>query len=450
VIIYSKWALRKDPSGYLLTSSILPILPAFAAKHGEAAKPYTYQNQADMINRRPDLKHLIKNFFRNNFPGFFQTLKKWKKKFKKKPGYHTAFKPYEVRALHPRQPERKRVLHFIANFWTGGSARLVIDLVEHLGHLYEQEVITKDVPKVAGYTGVPITLCFEKEGIEGILKELQRFRPHFLHVHYLGHQRDRWGEEDWRWYKLVFAAAEEYGCKIVENINIPTDPFTSKMVSHYVYVSDYVLEKHASPGQNNLVVYPGSDFKYFKKQNLDRLPGNCIGMVYRLERDKINEASIEVFINVVKRRKGTKALIIGGGSLLNHYKKAVADAGLTRYFEFTGYVSYQELPRYYRKMGVFVAPVHKESFGQVTPFAMHMGIPVAAYKVGALPEIIADERMLAPAGDVGALADVIINLLDDPEQRRQIGKANHKRAADLFSVESMIAAYENIYAEISP
>ena len=39
-------------------------------------------------------------------------------------------------------------------------------------------------------------------------------------------------------------------------------------------------------------------------------------------------------------------------------------------------------------MAAFVAPVHSESFGHVSVFAMGMELPVAGYNVGALEEIL--------------------------------------------------------------
>jgi glycosyltransferase involved in cell wall biosynthesis len=257
-----------------------------------------------------------------------------------------------------------------------------------------------------------------------------------------------WGKEDMRWYRTFFEAAEKYGCPVIENINIPTEPFISTSVKSYVYVSHFVKEKFSIANHPNEVIFPGSDFRHFNREELSSVADNCIGMVYRLERDKINERSIDVFIEVVKRRKGTKALIVGGGVLLEHYKKAVHDAGLSHFFTFTGYVSYMALPEQYKKMSVFVAPVHRESFGQVTPFAMSMSLPVAGYHVGALPEIIADDALLASPGDHQGLADIIIDLLNSRDKRKQIGARNYKRAHALFSVENMIQSYHQLYHKV--
>jgi glycosyltransferase involved in cell wall biosynthesis len=349
--------------------------------------------------------------------------------------------------LYVPERDRKKVLHVIGNFWTGGSARIVVDIFEHMGHYYEQEILTRDVPPAPAYFGIPISLCTEMESIEPILLHLQRFKPNLIHVHFLGHHRDTWGEADWQWYHNVFNAAKMYNCPIVENINIPTEPYVSSIVKAYVYVSDYVKTQFSDPACRNLIIYPGSDFTHFSRQNTLH-PEDCIGMVYRLERDKINEASIQVFIDVVKNRKGTKALIVGGGSLIQDYRNAVEAGGVTDSFTFTDYVAYEDLPGYYKKMSVFVAPVHRESFGQVTPFAMSMGLPVAGYRVGALPEIIKDDSLLAPAGDIKELSKIVIELLDNKERRHQIGRRNNRRAKELFSVEAMIESYKDIYGDL--
>ncbi|MGG2018651.1 glycosyltransferase, partial [Pseudomonas sp. S8] len=122
-------------------------------------------------------------------------------------------------------------------------------------------------------------------------------------------------------------------------------------------------------------------------------------MVYRLETDKLNADSITPFIKAVQKRPQTRVLIVGGGSLMETFKEAVNSAGVSDNFEFTGYVAYSQLPDLYRRMKLFVAPVWKESFGQVSPFAMRMHVPVVGYDIGAIGEIVDDSSLLAPYGD---------------------------------------------------
>src|SRR5206468_992888 len=130
------------------------------------------------------------------------------------------------------------------------------------------------------------------------------------------------------------------------------------------------------------------------------------------------------------------------------YRIAVRRAGLADRVTFTGYVPYHQLPALYERMSVFVAPVWKESFGQVVPFAMNMGVPVVGYAVGALPELIDDPSLLARVGDAQRLASIIMRLLDDPAARERIAERNRRQAQERFSVASMIDAYAKIYREV--
>jgi glycosyltransferase involved in cell wall biosynthesis len=354
------------------------------------------------------------------------------------------FKPYEARILYPTQTTRPRITHFIGNFNTGGSSRLVVDLIEHLGHRYDQEIVTRSLPDPPHYV-VPAIRTHSREysrqpSVWTLLAHLQKLRPELIHVHY-------WGELDWDWYNVVFEAASSYGCDIIENVNTPTDPFFSDAVSCYVYVSDHVRRHFGFAGTRELTIYPGTDVRLFSRREKASIPDDCVGMVYRLESDKLDETAIDVFIKVTQRRRGTRALVVGGGPLLTAYKDAVRRAGLGDVFTFTGPVSYEQLPSFYEQMSLFVAPVYRESFGQVSVFAMGMGIPVVGYRVGALPEILGDNGLLAPPQEVDELAELVIELLNDRGKRVEIGVRNRNRAEQFFSIESMIDAYSKLYEE---
>ena len=335
--------------------------------------------------------------------------------------------------------KRPRVVHVIGNFLTGGSSRLVVDLFEHLGHRYEQEVVTQYNPYPPNYTGIPIHE-FKTRQMHEFIVYLSRFQPELVHIHY-------WGDKPW--YAAMINACSEFGCKVIENINTPVAPYIDVCVSRYVYVSNYVKYTFGKKMVGkNLTIYPGSNFQMFVRDASQSTPDDCIGMVYRLEADKLNKKSIDVFIKVVQKRSQTRAIIVGGGSFLEPYKDTVKAHRVENAFNFTGFVSYEKLPEFYAQMSLFVAPVWKESFGQVSPFAMSMGIPVVGYNVGALAEILGDNSLLVPHGDSDALAEIIVRLLDDKERRVQIGQQNRVRAHGLFSVENMIRSYAKLYQEL--
>lgn len=351
-------------------------------------------------------------------------------------------KSYVLKQTQSLIEQRPRVVHVIANFCTGGSSRLVVDLVEGTGRYYEHSVVTSYIPSPPAYVGISIVECRIHDNGQPFVEYFARVKPALIHIHY-------WGDCDESWYAEAFRAAEQLGIQVVENINTPVSPYLSPAVARYIYVSDYVRKIFGKDESNHITIYPGSDFSHFSRIGTEPQAENCVGMVYRLERDKLNEASILPFIRAVQKRPDTKVLIVGGGSLLEEYKSAVTNMGVMRNFEFTDYVSYTKLPEYYRRMAVFVAPVWKESFGQVSSFAMNMEVPVCGYDVGAIGEILNNPDLLAPAADAESLADVIVRLLDSPDERRAIGECQRLRAQAHFSVQAMVDAYGEIYQQMT-
>ena len=356
-----------------------------------------------------------------------------------------AHKPYAIALKEPVVAQRKRVMHAIASFAVGGSQQLIVDIIEGSSDLFEHRVVLYNDYEWKYYTGVPITEMAYMRHAEDALAYMRDFQPDIVHVHYWGNRIN--GYEHWRWYHQIFEASFAYGAITIENCNNPLVPYLHEKIDRYVYVSKYARNYFGISSPRNEVIYPGSNFAVFTRPE-EELPQDCIGMVYRLDRDKLNAESIDVFIKVIQRRPQTRALIVGKGYYDELYRQKVAEAGLTDKIEFAGVIPYKELPTYYRRMSLFVAPVHKESFGQVTPFAMNMRIPVAAYEVGALREILVSDDVFAPAGDSDALADIIVRLLDQPKRLRELGQFNRERAQQLFSLEAMVEAYGTTYKKL--
>jgi len=344
--------------------------------------------------------------------------------------------PYVVKIKKPIDAERKKVLHIIENFYTGGSSRLIIDLVENLGHIYDQKVFTFAHRERAEFLGIDIT-TIDVDIPSFVLKQINDFKPDIIHVHI-------WRGE---WYNKVFDILEHVKeCAVIQNINTPLEPIVRDFISKYIFVSNYVLNSFYKQDDKAIVIHPGSNFDIFTREMSENyLPCDTIGMVYRLDDDKLSTESMDVFIRAVEKRPETKAIIVGGGMYYEEYKRKVEKAGLTESITFTGYVHYEALPDLYKKFTLFVAPVWQESFGQVAPFAMNMGIPVVGYNIGALEEIINDKSLLAKSADVEQLSDIIVHLLDNYEKCVSVGRYNYERASKSFAVEKMIADYEEVY-----
>ena len=335
------------------------------------------------------------------------------------------------------------VIHFNGNFAVGGSTQLIVDLIELSSDAYRHEIVVPHRPDPIAYRPVDLR-AIEVDRMEEVRALLIERRPSLVHIHYWSRAENRF-DATGVWYATVLAICDELDLPVIQNINVPTQPMRGSSVLTNVYVSNFVMDDYGDPAVPAAMIHPGSDFTHFARGEIVDAP-DTIGMVYRLDGDKLNERSIEPFILVAKRRPSTKAIIVGEGVFSGLFRRRVAEEGLTDRIEFAGLVSYADLPALYRRMGVFVAPVHNESFGQVTPFAMSMGLPVVGYEVGALSEILGDSKTLVRPEDAEGLAQITIELLERPADRVVTGASNLRRAHDLFSRERMVERYRDLYA----
>jgi glycosyltransferase involved in cell wall biosynthesis len=80
--------------------------------------------------------------------------------------------------------------------------------------------------------------------------------------------------------------------------------------------------------------------------------------------------------------------------------------------------------------------------------AMSASRPVVATDVGDVHRAVVNEQtgLLVPPRDVRQLADALARLLADPALRERLGAAGHALWREKFSVEKMVARYEELYA----
>jgi glycosyltransferase involved in cell wall biosynthesis len=342
-------------------------------------------------------------------------------------------------------PGLPKIFHFNGNFTIGGTSQLIADIIENTSDRYEHRVFVPVQPSPLPYQPLPIQ-AFPLSDMQGLYEYLKKEQPALVHIHYWIRPMHRYMDFG-LWYKAVFDICDELGLKVIQNIDVPTAPYPAKNLLHNVYVSQYVLDEFNNSEKPCSVIYPGSDMQHFSKKEGSVSPDHVIGMVYRLDTDKLNEKAIEVFISAVKLMPSLQCYIIGGGYYFDAFRERVRQEGQEKNFIFTGFVSYDALPDYYKKIGLIVAPVHDESFGQVTPFAMGMGLPVAGFDTGALKEILGSSEMLVPYGEVQALAERIVQVMQSPDWRKKTGTFNRQRALDYFTVEKMIGDYTSLYQQ---
>jgi phosphatidylinositol alpha-mannosyltransferase len=155
--------------------------------------------------------------------------------------------------------------------------------------------------------------------------------------------------------------------------------------------------------------------------------------VGRLERRKGLDYLLEAFVRVKQEIPNSRLIVVGPGTRLRRkYEKKVARSGL-KDVVFAGFVSHDELPRYYKTADVFCAPATgRESFGIVLLEAMAMGKPVVASNIEGYASVVTQgvDGLLVPPRDTETLAQTLISLLSDESLCREMGTRGKAKALE--------------------
>jgi N-acetyl-alpha-D-glucosaminyl L-malate synthase BshA len=99
---------------------------------------------------------------------------------------------------------------------------------------------------------------------------------------------------------------------------------------------------------------------------------------------------------------------------------------------------------------LFLMASEVESFGLAALEAMACGVPVAAYAIGGLPEVVEEgvSGLLVPLYDTDALADAALEILSVPDRLAAYRAAARARAETVFPESAGLDAYERCYASL--
>lgn len=117
---------------------------------------------------------------------------------------------------------------------------------------------------------------------------------------------------------------------------------------------------------------------------------------------------------------------------------------------FVGNLPRRELPRLYSAGDIFVTPsLWQEPFGMVSLESQACGVPVVAFAVGGIPDLVQHEvnGLLVPPGDADALAAALYRLMTDHALRARLGATARETSAHL-DWELLARRLDVIYSQV--
>ncbi|MCS6892808.1 MAG: glycosyltransferase family 4 protein [Rhodovarius sp.] len=183
------------------------------------------------------------------------------------------------------------------------------------------------------------------------------------------------------------------------------------------------------------------------------LPGRRgIGVFGRIRASKGTDLFVEAMIRLLPRYPDVTAVVTGLATpkerdFLEALQRKVRQAGLEERIRFLGECPPEEMPLWFRRVSVLVAPQRIEGFGLTPLEAMASGTAVVATRTGAAPVLILDGKTgrLVPPNDLEALVAAIDPLLADPDLAERMGRAGREHVCAHHDIAREVAGLAAVY-----
>jgi glycosyltransferase involved in cell wall biosynthesis len=160
-------------------------------------------------------------------------------------------------------------------------------------------------------------------------------------------------------------------------------------------------------------------------------------------------AHLEVSSRVLASRPRAFHLMVGDGPLRAAVEEGMAGLGLNGRARALG--PREDVADLLAACDVLLQASRVEGMpGSVIEAGM-LGVPVAAFALADIPEVVVDGETgrLAPVGDTHALAERVIEILASPERRAAMGRAALKRCRGRFDIRVVAPRYLEMYRQLA-
>ncbi len=208
-----------------------------------------------------------------------------------------------------------------------------------------------------------------------------------------------------------------------------------KIITFSQFSRDRVLAGLGNRWQDRIeVISAGIDPSWFA---IERQPSERPALVFwgRMEEEKGIPELLQALQIVGKKIPNVLLTLVGEGNRLEEFKQKVRKLGLIPKVVMPGWRSMEYIQGLAATARLGVFPSRIESFGLSVAEAMGAGLPVIATHAGALPEIMQDgvTGTLVSPQDAEALAEAILNALQDAEKSRLMAEKGRETARQNFS-----------------
>jgi len=169
--------------------------------------------------------------------------------------------------------------------------------------------------------------------------------------------------------------------------------------------------------------------------------------VGRLATPKGYEDLISAFALVCKQHPDAYLAIVGSGNREGLLQAQIDELNLSKNVRLIG--ERGDVPQLLMASDVFVSSSHWEGMSVAVLEAMAIGLPVIATGVGDSPKVVVENTgLIVPPRHPQKMAEVIVNLLNDPDQQTRLGTNARAHIAENYNLDLWGDQIIDLYTDV--
>ena len=252
-----------------------------------------------------------------------------------------------------------------------------------------------------------------------------------------------------KWRNAIYIAAERYAAKRCHKIICVADAMRDQALAQQIGISNQYITVHSGM-ETQQFTNPARSRKQVREELGFSDDDFVLGTIARLAELKGHDDLLDALSLTMRERPNLKLLWIGDGWWRDRLMKRVSNFALEDNVVPTGLVQPHKIGEYIQAMDALVHPSYREGLPRAVPQALLSSVPVIAYDVDGAKEVCIDGETgrLVKAGDLAALRNAVIWMMDHPNEKTQMGINGCKMCLQMFASHKMVDKLEEIYADV--
>lgn len=172
-----------------------------------------------------------------------------------------------------------------------------------------------------------------------------------------------------------------------------------------------------------------------------------VTLVAHMRPPKGQADAVQAWPQVLGQSPDARLLLVGDGPIAADLRAQARALDVQDRVVFAGLRT--DVAAIVRASTLALLPTYEEALPTALIEAAACGVPAVSTRVGGVPEVVDEGTtgLLVAPGDPGALASAVLELLSDPDRRRQMGLAARARAEEHFDADRWVRGLRSTYED---